>query len=161
MYINSGAIYVHSATDVLTVRGNKQLYIRGGIASGVRGSTDTLAKISQNIFAYSPLPLSSEYKIFFNVLPNFLIVSTGFLFIVLDEWMNRWMDEWKLVVLAFYMNLFAQGDGLGAEQRGRGCSPPRPQVLLPPVLHLHHHCHWNLHLNRIHRWKKICTNKWN
>ena len=30
MYINSGAIYVHSATDVLTVRGNKQLYIRGG-----------------------------------------------------------------------------------------------------------------------------------
>jgi len=39
MYINSGAIYVHSATDVLTVRGNKQLYLRGGIASGVRGLT--------------------------------------------------------------------------------------------------------------------------
>ena len=30
MYINSGAIYVHSATCVLTVRGNKQLYLRGG-----------------------------------------------------------------------------------------------------------------------------------
>ena len=30
MYINSGAIYVHSATGVLTVRGNKQLYLRGG-----------------------------------------------------------------------------------------------------------------------------------
>ena len=28
MYINSGAIYVHSATGVLTVRGNKQLYLR-------------------------------------------------------------------------------------------------------------------------------------
>ena len=44
MYINSRAIYVHSATDVLTVRGNKQLYLRGGgIASGVRGLTLPLA----------------------------------------------------------------------------------------------------------------------
>ena len=39
MYINSGAIYVHSATGVLTVRGNKQLYLRGVITSGVRGLT--------------------------------------------------------------------------------------------------------------------------
>ena len=51
MYINSGAIYVHSATDVLTVRGNKQLYLRGGgIASGVRGSTkDITGRFSEKI----------------------------------------------------------------------------------------------------------------
>ena len=30
MYINSGAIHVHSATGVLTVRGGKQLSLRGG-----------------------------------------------------------------------------------------------------------------------------------
>ena len=30
MYINSGAIHVHSATGVLTVRGDKQLSLRGG-----------------------------------------------------------------------------------------------------------------------------------
>ena len=40
MYINSGAIYVHSATGVLTVRGNKQLYLRGeriDTSPGLRG----------------------------------------------------------------------------------------------------------------------------
>ena len=37
MYINSGAIHVHSATGVLTVRGDKQLSLRGGgVTSGVR-----------------------------------------------------------------------------------------------------------------------------
>ena len=35
MYINSGAIYVHSATGVLTVRGGKQLSVGGGFTSGV------------------------------------------------------------------------------------------------------------------------------
>ena len=39
MYINSGAIHVHSATGVLTVRGEKQLSLRGGVTSGVRGLT--------------------------------------------------------------------------------------------------------------------------
>jgi len=41
MYINSGAVYVHSATDMLTVRGNKYIVIHKGgeIASGVRGTT--------------------------------------------------------------------------------------------------------------------------
>ena len=36
MYINSGAICVHSATGVLTVRGDKQLSLRGVVTSGVR-----------------------------------------------------------------------------------------------------------------------------
>ena len=39
MYINSFAVYVHSAIDVLPIRGNMQLYIQGGggIAPGVKG----------------------------------------------------------------------------------------------------------------------------
>ena len=34
VYINSGAVYVHNATGVLTVRGGKQLSV--GFTSGVR-----------------------------------------------------------------------------------------------------------------------------
>ena len=54
MYINSGAIYVHSATGVLTVRGNKQLYLRGGITSGVRGMTNIIKKYFLRL-NFSPL----------------------------------------------------------------------------------------------------------
>jgi len=36
VYINSGAVYVHNATGVLTVRGGKQLSVGGGFTSGVR-----------------------------------------------------------------------------------------------------------------------------
>ena len=36
MYINSGAVYVHNATGVLTVRGGKQLSVGGGFTSGMR-----------------------------------------------------------------------------------------------------------------------------
>ena len=31
VYINSGVVYVHNATGVLSVRGGKQLYVGGGV----------------------------------------------------------------------------------------------------------------------------------
>ena len=40
MYINSGAVYVHNATGVLTVKGGKQLSVGGGFTSGVRVLTE-------------------------------------------------------------------------------------------------------------------------
>ena len=43
MYINSGAIHVHSATGVLTVRGGKQLSLRGG--GYIRGESIDKLKI--------------------------------------------------------------------------------------------------------------------